>query len=90
MSASNWRREASGTNLRNNPDDGKQKSNDAPVCRPIPANYPAKCDDGDGLDVSDYGTAHGAGFVDDVELRYVDHACAEPALDRQWSALIIG
>ena len=76
--------------LQNDPDDGKQKSNDAPVSGPVAANYPAKGDDGDGLDVSDYGTAHGAGLVDDVELRYVDHACAEPALDRDWSARSIG
>ena len=77
------------SNLRNNPDNGKQKSNDAPVSRPVTANYPAKCDDGDGLDVSDYGTAHGAGLVDDVKLRYVDDARTEPALDHQWSVLSI-
>ena len=83
-------RGASTTNLRNDPDNGKQKSHDAPVSRPVPANDPAKCDDGDGLDVSDYGTTHCAGLVDDVELRYVDHTCTEPALYRHWSAFDIG
>ena len=86
MSARTWWREAWTSHLRDDPDNGKQKSNDAPVRRPVAANYPAKGDDGDGLDVSDYGAAHGAGFVDDVELGYVDHACAESALDRVWSA----
>lgn len=67
-------------NLRNDPSNRKQKPNNAPISRRIPAHDPAKRDDGDGLDVPDHRTAHSAGFIDDVELGQIDHARAQPAL----------
>ena len=68
------------SDLRDDSGNRKQKSDNAPVSRRVATGYPAKRNDGDGLDVADYGTAHSAGFVDDVELGYVDHARTEPAL----------
>ena len=58
----------------------KQKPNDTPLSHFTTIEKPAKRDDGDGLDMADYGTAHSTGLVDDVELGYVDRACTEPAL----------
>ena len=70
------------SDLRDDSGNRKQKPDNAPVSRRVATGNPAKRNDGDGLDVADYGTAHGASFVDDVELGYVDHARTEPALYR--------
>lgn len=67
-------------NLRDDSTNSKQKSNNAPVGRRVATCNPAKRDDGDGLDVADYGTTHCASLVDDEELRYVDRTCTEPTL----------
>lgn len=68
------------TNLRNDSRHSKQKPNNTPLCHCTAIEKPAKRNNRDGLDVADYGTAHSTGLVDDVELGYVDGACAEPTL----------
>lgn len=74
--------------LRDYSNNSKQKPNNAPISRRITTNNPTKRNNGDSLDVPDHCTAHSASLVDDVELRYVDHARTESALFPP-SALVI-
>jgi hypothetical protein len=60
--------------LRDNPSKGHQNATQAAVAQRVPAVDPTESNDEACLGVTDDGTAHWAGFVDDQELREVDEA----------------
>ena len=58
--------------LRDDPSQGQENTNQAAVAERFPAVEPAESDYEACLGVADDGTAHRAGFIDDQELREVD------------------